>query len=238
MGDVKIAAEQHRLLCLQLAHEVEEGRVPGLPVGQAHQFIAGIGRIDADHKEILVLGGEHPALLVVLLHPHVAGDRQGCLPAEDGDAGVTLAHGGITADVVAVDAVQGGVDLLVLGLGFLQAEHVRIQCFEGFGEIFLDHGAQAIDVPGGNFHRQGYPLQQRAPILNAGAGPVATDNGEKSVIKERGAGLPHVRPECPGALDQQLLDSIPGLRLPPQGQHPERSRRRRVRARESAVILA
>ena len=57
--DVEVAAEDHRLLLLELLAVGEEGRVPVLvPQLQARQVVLGVGRVHRDGVELLELGGD------------------------------------------------------------------------------------------------------------------------------------------------------------------------------------
>jgi hypothetical protein len=71
-------------------------------------------------------------------------------PGENGRAGIAL-----FLRAVPVGRVFGGPELLhVVGraFGFLQAEDVGLLGVEKFQKVFLQHGAQAVDVPRNQFH--------------------------------------------------------------------------------------
>ena len=72
--------------------------------------------------------------------------------AEDERAGVTFFHraapdGGITGE-------PGKIYLLLLRLGFLKADDIGIAFGEVFTKAFVERGADAVDVPGGEFHAE------------------------------------------------------------------------------------
>ena len=46
------------------------------------------------------------------------------------------------------------LDLIRRTLGFLQTQHVRFLGSEEFEKVLLQHGAQAVDVPGNEFHKE------------------------------------------------------------------------------------
>ena len=53
--------------------------------------------------------------------------------------------------MVAVDALQRLVDLIGLGLGFLQQNAVGIKPRERFGKALALYRANAVDIPGNYF---------------------------------------------------------------------------------------
>ncbi len=65
-------------------------------------------------------------------------------------AGIAGADGGIPDHAHVRGKGEG--DLLGKGLDFLQAENVGIFGGEILGESFVQTGANAVDVPGDNFH--------------------------------------------------------------------------------------
>ncbi len=78
---------------------------------------------------------------------------------ENGGAGIAL-----FLRAVPVRRVSRGPELLdVVGaaFGFLQAKHVGFLGVEVIEKILLQHGAQAVDVPGNQFH-----ARQHKPRMN------------------------------------------------------------------------
>jgi hypothetical protein len=82
----------------------------------------------------------------------IADNLQRLFPGQDGDAGITFAFGTAGINLVAVDALQRFVDLVGLGLGFLQQNAVGIKQLKRFGKAFALHSANAVDIPGDYFH--------------------------------------------------------------------------------------
>lgn len=82
----------------------------------------------------------------------VAQNLQRLLPAQQRDAGIALALGRIGVNVVTVYAGQGLGDLIFLGLGFLQQDAIGVDSSQSFGKTFALHGANAVNVPGDDFH--------------------------------------------------------------------------------------
>ena len=77
-------------------------------------------------------------------------DLQRAEAGEDGRAGVAL-----FLRAVPIGGIMPGPErfhIVRRAFGFLQTENVRLLGVEKFKEIFLQHGAHAIDVPGDQLH--------------------------------------------------------------------------------------
>ena len=85
----------------------------------------------------------------VLIHADAVRDRNRLLPGEDGRAGIALFIGAVPILVIA-GKIDLGLSLLHLGL--LQAIDIRIGLPHIFHKALAQAGAQAVDVPGNQFH--------------------------------------------------------------------------------------
>ena len=149
VGDVQIAAEDHRLLGVQPQEIIAESVFPLHPVVQALEPVLAVGGVAVDQVKAGVLEGDHTPLLIVLFRPHPQLDRQRGRLTVAGSAGVALFIGR-----VGVLGVALGVEIRLAGLhlGFLEAEDVGVQRREALGETVGQAGPQAVDIPADQFH--------------------------------------------------------------------------------------
>ena len=89
--------------------------------------------------------------MVQLLHADAVGHGERLVPGEDRRAGVALFLRGIPVLPV---ARQIQLDLKRLRLRLLQAEEIGVQRMKGVLKALLQAGADAVDVPRDQFHRQ------------------------------------------------------------------------------------
>ena len=151
VGDVEIAAEDDGL-GLGLAGDVlAEGGVPCEAVGQAAEAVLCVGRVNVDEGEVGIFERENAAFFVVFLDAEAFFDVERLLSGENGDAGVAGFFGGAPVVLVAAE-LEREFDLLGAGFGFLEAEDVGVLGGDEVGEAFFDGGADAVDVPGNEFH--------------------------------------------------------------------------------------
>jgi hypothetical protein len=54
--------------------------------------------------------------------------------------------------VIAADTFKRLINLIGLGLGFLQQNAVRIKLSERFSKTFALHGTDTVNIPGDYFH--------------------------------------------------------------------------------------
>src|SRR6185312_5326849 len=87
-----------------------------------------------------------------LLDGEAALDLGGRGLGEGGHAGVALLLAPVPLTVVAVRVQDLGGELVGLGLGLLQADHVGLLALEPLAEALLPCGADAVDVPRDQFH--------------------------------------------------------------------------------------
>jgi len=147
---VEVAAEDHGFFLFQTFEVTKKIAIPLLAVGEPRQFALGVGNVNIDEKKVGELGGEHAAFLVVLGDADVRRDLQRTHPGKNGGAGITFLLRGVP-----IRRVGRGPELFdVVGaaFGFLKAKHVGFLSVEKIEEIFPQHGAQAIDIPGNQFH--------------------------------------------------------------------------------------
>ena len=67
-------------------------------------------------------------------------------------ARVALALGGIGVDVITIKSCQRRQDLVVLGLGFLQADDITPEALDDRDEVFFDGRTNTVHVPGEKTH--------------------------------------------------------------------------------------
>ena len=152
VGDVEVAAKDDGLFLFQCFQVSQEITVPLLAVGEPGEIALGVGHINVDEVEIVGLGGQDAAFLVVLYNADVRGNGNGFFFNKNGGAGVTSFLGGIPEGFVVGRPEL--LDVFGCAFGFLKAEDVRALGIDEFEEIFLEHGAQAVDVPGNQFHER------------------------------------------------------------------------------------
>src|SRR6266516_7443851 len=147
---VEVAAEDDGSLLFKPLEVAEEIAVPPPAVGKPRKFALRVWDIDVHQGEVGVLSGEHATFFVVLGDADAVCHIQWAGLREDSSAGVAL-----LLRSVPVSGVGGWPELLDVirtGLGFLHAENVGLLGVEVIEEILPQHGAQAVDVPGNQFH--------------------------------------------------------------------------------------
>src|SRR5439155_1657774 len=147
---VEVAAEDDGLFPFKLLEVAEEIAVPLSAIGEPREFALRVGDIDVHQEEVSVLGGEHATFIVVLADADAVGHVQRAGLGEDGSAGVALFLRGVP--VSGIGDRPELLDVIGTGFGFLQAENVGFLGVEVIEEIFPQHGAQAVDVPGNQLH--------------------------------------------------------------------------------------
>src|SRR6185312_16346599 len=200
---IEVAAEDHGLFLLELPHVAQERGIPVLvPQGEAAEVVLGIGRVDRHRIELgefrrdeaaflagvaLELIGEPEALRERLRK--AVDDRERLFPGEDRRTGVALLDGRMPVLVI---AGQIDLDLAALGLGLLQAQHIRpVLPHEALEKALLDDGTNAVDVPRVEFHRRGslpeWCTSARAEIqsMSASNTPETTKVSWMSTIQRR-----------------------------------------------------
>ena len=150
MGNIQVAAQDHRLFCVQCQQVGAEGILPLHAVVQTLQPILTVGGIAVDQPELRVFQREHTALVVVLLNANAGGHGQRLLAAPAGRAGVALFLGRISILRV---SLRGKIRLTGLHLGLLHRKDIGIQSCKTLGKAMGQAGAQAVDVPADQFHR-------------------------------------------------------------------------------------
>ena len=147
---VQVAAPDDGFFPLELFQVGEEVAVPLLAIGKAGEFALRVGHINIHEEEVGELGRQHTTFVVVLGHADALRDFQRAQLREDDGAGVAL----LLRAVPVRRVVRGPelFDLVGVRLGFLQAQDVGLFVVEVFEKIFAEHGAQAVDVPGNQFH--------------------------------------------------------------------------------------
>ena len=156
VGHIEVARHQHRFVPLQGLDKSEESGIPGKTVGQAGQFRLGVGRVDADDITTRVFQGDHAAFVVMLREADAVQYRERRMFGEDTGAAVAGFGGAVPEPVIAGEPPE--VDGLRVDFGFLEEQEVRLLGVDKIGETLAHDGAEAIDVPGDQFHG---PIQAR-----------------------------------------------------------------------------
>ena len=116
---------------------------------QALEAVLGVGGIAGDKVEMLEFQGDQPPLPVQRFVPEPVGNGQGRLLREDGGAGVALLLGA-APELLVTRRIHHQLPRLHFCL--LQAEAIGVGAAEEIIEALLHAGAQAVDVPGNQFH--------------------------------------------------------------------------------------
>jgi hypothetical protein len=124
------------------------------PVVETRQLALRIWRVDIDQEKVLVFEGNHAPLAVVLLDPDAVGRALRFLLGKGGGAGIAGFLRGVPMRREAAWPGDLG-DLLGFGFDFLQAEYIGLLGGPEFEEAFAEDRAEAVDVPGDEFHEFG-----------------------------------------------------------------------------------
>ena len=126
----------------EVLHGVEEAELGA-------EVLAPVGDVDGGDGGAVDVGRDDAVLVIELGMPERGRGGGDSFVDEEGDAGVALEAVPV-APVFGVFA-QGLGDVFAGGFGFLEADEVGRFAGEPRGDLFLP-GADAIDVPGGDFH--------------------------------------------------------------------------------------
>ena len=146
---VQIAAQDHRLFCVQCQQVRPEGVLPLHAVVQPLQPVLTVGGVAVYQIKAGVFQRQHPSLVVVLFQPDAGGHCQRCRFAPAGCAGIALFLGRVGVFGV---ALRRKICLSRLHLGLLHREDVRVQRGKALGKAVGQAGAQAVHVPADQFH--------------------------------------------------------------------------------------
>ena len=181
VGDVEIAAADDGFAAGFEALEVREER--GVPLAgavvEAREAALRVGLVEVDEEKLGELGGDHAAFAVVLGEAEAEGDVERLLAGEDDGAAVAFFLG-----AVPVGRVAGGpldvLDVAGVRFGFLEADDVGSGGGHVVEEAFLQGGADAIHVPGDEFHARGvgWKNEGRQERRCAAGRPVQKSAGE------------------------------------------------------------
>ena len=129
-----------------LFHEAELGFLADFTAGAG-------GDVDGHDAELAEAGFEVAAFGVELFGAKAVDDAVGLFAAEEGDAAVAFAFGGIVEAVVAGGRRLVRVELLGVGAELLDADEVGVLLGEPGVEALADGGAEAVGVEGDDAHR-------------------------------------------------------------------------------------
>ena len=147
--DVQIAAEDDRLLGVELLQVAAQVVLPLHAVVDARQLVLGVGHIEVHKVKIRVFQRDGAPLVVVDVLVETVPYRQCGRFRPDGRTGVALFVGAV--DIFGV-ACRCKIRLTGLHLRLLNAEEIRIQRVEGILKALFQAGAQAVDIPADEFH--------------------------------------------------------------------------------------
>ncbi len=140
MSDVEVTGGHDRFSFGFEGFEIlAEGDVPFHAIGEAKEFIFGVGRVNGDEEEVGVFEGEDAAFEVTfgaLFATDSKSHAEWFGLGEDGGAGVAGLHRGVPVDAVASE-FEGNIDLLGFGFGFLEAKDVRGVFEDEVGEVLF-----------------------------------------------------------------------------------------------------
>ncbi len=148
MRRIDVAADDHALALLaELGGE-------GLEVGVKVQLVfeplgpgSAVGEIHIAEHEAGKLGDDGAAFAVERIVPETFGHLDGFLLGKKGHTGIALSFGGAENPMIALHVLELLLDLAFLGLGFLQAEDVRLFPVQPIHEPFFIDGPEAVHVP-------------------------------------------------------------------------------------------
>ena len=149
VGNVQVAAKDHRLFGVQRQQICPESVLPLHAVVQPLQAVLTVGCVAVHQIKRRVFQRQHSSFVVVLLHADAHGHGQRRFPAPAGRSGVAFLFGGI--GVLRV-ARRGKIRLTGLHLGLLHREDVGIQRGKALGKAVGKAGTQAVDIPADEFH--------------------------------------------------------------------------------------
>lgn len=140
VGDIEVTAGYDRFpFGLERFKVLAEGHVPFHAVGEAEEFVFGVGRVNGDEEESGVFEGDDAALEVsfgAFRAPDSQSYAEGFGFREDGGAGVAGFYGRVPVGSVTRE-FEGEVDLFWFRLGFLEAEDVRGVFEDELGEVLF-----------------------------------------------------------------------------------------------------
>ncbi len=177
MGYVQVTAEYDWLALFELFAIGQKGRIPLLVAkGDAAQIVLCVRSIDGHQPKIAEFSGDDAALgrriavgircdaeFLAYFFRQAVDDRERLYLCKDRRARIALFMRGIPILLV---ARQNDFGLTLLGLCFLKTENVRLIFFNKRKEqaLFM-HRADAVDVPGDDFHAEMIAYLTSALIL-------------------------------------------------------------------------
>jgi len=91
--------------------------------------------------------GDDAALLIVFLNTHIHTHGQGLFFTQNGGPGISFFNRRVHIQMIPLEIRQCHHDLIVLGLGFLNTEHVGLHTLQRYLEIFFNSSPNTVDVP-------------------------------------------------------------------------------------------
>ena len=148
MGDVQIAAVDHRLFLIQFPDVLSPRILPRHTVRKTLQLILGVRHIDGQDVVVRKFRGDHTPLMIMLFDPHAIGHGQRLLLRKKRRAGIALLLRIVPVHVVA-RKVQ--LQLPLLQLRLLQTEDIRIQALEHLHEVLPHDRPKPVHIPRNHF---------------------------------------------------------------------------------------
>ena len=164
-------------------HIFEKVVFPFHTIFESGEFVLRVGCIDIDEVEIGVFDSDDAAFVVVFVDVHSASDADGFGARINGRPRVTFLVGIVPPRPV---AVKLEVKLVFTKFGFLKTENIGIEFVEYVGKTFLDDGAQAVDIPGNEFHNDsGWSLEMNtSPDETRDSAPQRAEDGPAPIDRD------------------------------------------------------
>ena len=152
VSDIEVATEEDGLFgFLKGVYVGEEIFVPLHPVVEAAELVLRVWSVDGDEAIGWKFESDDAAFAIVFLDSHTEGDVFGFLFCENRGARVAGLFGRVPVGMIAAK-FEREIYLFGASFRFLEAENVRLFLCDEIGETFLDDCADAVDVPGEEFH--------------------------------------------------------------------------------------
>lgn len=153
MGGVVIPANDEWLAFFVEFFEVVEGGVVKIEF-EFEPIFGGfaVGEIDIEENEVFKFGGLDAAFVVEVVVVEAGGEAYGFSFGVDRGSAVAFFGGGMKVGEVSFGVFELFAELAFVGFDFLECEDVWTFVLEPCEEAFFFDGAEAVYVPGDDFH--------------------------------------------------------------------------------------
>ena len=107
-----------------------------------------IGEIDVEEHKVLVVSHDGPVLIIEAFHAQSESHTLRFFSGKEPDSAAAFLIARGEVGVVSRDALQLRRNLVLSGLGLLEAEYIRPVLHQPVEEAFLKNGSQAVHIPG------------------------------------------------------------------------------------------